>query len=76
VSSPILTVDLDHPDKVTVSKLETVKQREADSVPLSVQSSKPFGVDLSGWQQAILQGITQTVNLASKVLQEAFKLLK
>lgn len=76
VSSPVLTVDLDHPDKVTVTKLQTVKQPEADSVPLSVQTVKPFGMDLSGWEQVILQGVSQTVNFASKVLQEAFKLLK
>lgn len=72
-ASPTLTVDMNHPDKVTVSEMNVLQTAAGTSVPVSIQD-RPFTFpSLSDFESQILNGIAQIVVLISRLIEDLIK---
>lgn len=71
-SSPILTLDMNHPDKVTVTEL-AVKNQAASSLPVKV-TDHTFSIgSLTELEDRILNGITSLITLITRMIENLFK---
>lgn len=68
-SSSILTLNMDNPIKVTRTELSVEPSQAADSVNLDVQERKLDLSGLSGWAQAVVNGIVFILQLISRIIE-------